>query len=36
MASGHPDGVKIAKSVAAPCEEDGVAQAIDALLDLPA
>ena len=36
MASGHPDGAKIAKSVAAPCEEDGVAQAIDALLDLPA
>jgi Cof subfamily protein (haloacid dehalogenase superfamily) len=36
MASGHPDGAKIAKSVAAPCEDDGVAQAIDALLDLPA
>lgn len=36
MASGHPDGAKIAKSVAAPCEEDGVAQAIDSLLDLPA
>jgi Cof subfamily protein (haloacid dehalogenase superfamily) len=36
MASGHPDGVIIAKSVAAPCEEDGVAKAIDALLDLPA
>ena len=36
MASGHPDGAKIAKSVAASCEEDGVAQAIDALLDLPA
>jgi Cof subfamily protein (haloacid dehalogenase superfamily) len=36
MASGHPDGATIAKSVAAPCEEDGVAQAIDALLDLPA
>ena len=36
MASGHPDGATIAKSVAAPCEEDGVAKAIDALLDLPA
>jgi Cof subfamily protein (haloacid dehalogenase superfamily) len=36
MASGHPDGAIIAKSVAAPCEEDGVAKAIDALLDLPA
>jgi Cof subfamily protein (haloacid dehalogenase superfamily) len=36
MASGHPDGATIAKSVAAPCEEDGVARAIDALLDLPA
>jgi hydroxymethylpyrimidine pyrophosphatase-like HAD family hydrolase len=36
MASGHPDGAKYAKSVAAPCEEDGVAIAIEALLDLPA
>lgn len=36
MASGHPDGAKIAKNVAGPCEEDGVAVAIDALLDLPA
>lgn len=36
MASGHPDGFKIAKSVARPCEEDGVAQVIEALLDLPA
>jgi hydroxymethylpyrimidine pyrophosphatase-like HAD family hydrolase len=36
MASGHPDGLKIAKSVAEPCEEDGVARAIEALLDLPA
>lgn len=36
MASGHPDGPKFAKSVAGPCEEDGVAIAIEALLDLPA
>lgn len=36
MASGHPDGAKYAKSIAAPCEEDGVAIAIEALLDLPA
>ena len=35
MASGHPDGVRFAKSVAGPCEEDGVAIAIEALLDLP-
>jgi Cof subfamily protein (haloacid dehalogenase superfamily) len=35
MASGHPDGAKYAKSVAGPCEEDGVAIAIEALLDLP-
>jgi len=36
MASGHPDGAKYAKSVAGPCQEDGVAIAIEALLDLPA
>lgn len=35
MSSGHPDGAKYAKSVAGPCEEDGVAIAIEALLDLP-
>jgi hypothetical protein len=35
MASGHPDGVKYAKSTAGPCEEDGVAIVIEALLDLP-
>jgi Cof subfamily protein (haloacid dehalogenase superfamily) len=35
MASGHPDGGKYAKSVAGPCEDDGVAIAIEALLDLP-
>ncbi|MEY4497585.1 MAG: hypothetical protein RLZZ364_890 [Actinomycetota bacterium] len=36
MSSGHPDGAKYAKSIAGPCEEDGVAIAIEALLDLPA
>ena len=36
MSSGHPDGAKYAKSVAGACEEDGVAIAIEALLDLPA
>ena len=36
MSSGHPDGVKYAKSVAGACEEDGVAIAIEALLNLPA
>jgi Cof subfamily protein (haloacid dehalogenase superfamily) len=35
MSSGHPDGAKYAKSVASACEEDGVAIAIEALLDLP-
>lgn len=35
MASGHPDGAKYAKSIAGPCEDDGVAIAIEALLDLP-
>lgn len=35
MSSGHPDGAKYAKSIAGPCEEDGVAIAIEALLDLP-
>ena len=36
MSSGHPDGPRYAKSVAGACEEDGVAIAIEALLDLPA
>ena len=36
MADGHPDGAKFAKSVAGPCAQDGVAIAIEALLDLPA
>lgn len=36
MSSGHPDGAKYAKSIAGPCEEDGVAIAIEELLDLPA
>ena len=35
MSSGHPDGAKYAKSIAGPCEEDGVAIAIEGLLDLP-
>ncbi len=35
MSSGHPDGAKYAKSIAGACEEDGVAIAIEALLDLP-
>jgi Cof subfamily protein (haloacid dehalogenase superfamily) len=36
MADGHPDGVKYAKGVAGPCEEDGVAIIIEQLLELPA
>ena len=36
MLSGHPDAQKYAKSVAGACEEDGVAIAIEKLLDLPA
>jgi len=36
MADGHPDGLKYAKGVAGPCEEDGVAIVIEQLLDLPA
>ncbi len=36
MSSGHPDGAKFAKSMAGRCEEDGVAIALEALLDLPA
>jgi Cof subfamily protein (haloacid dehalogenase superfamily) len=35
MSSGHPDGAKYATSMAGACEEDGVAIAIEALLDLP-
>ncbi len=35
MSSGHPDGAKYAKSIAGACEEDGVAIAIEALLELP-
>ena len=35
MSSGHPDGAKYAKSIAGACEEDGVAIAIESLLDLP-
>ena len=36
MADGHPDGVKYAKGIAGPCEEDGVAIIIEQLLELPA
>lgn len=36
MSSGHPDGAKYAKSMAGACEDDGVAVAIEELLDLPA
>ncbi len=36
MSSGHPDGAKYAKSMAGACEDDGVAIAIEELLDLPA
>jgi hydroxymethylpyrimidine pyrophosphatase-like HAD family hydrolase len=36
MEDGHPDGPKNAKFVAPPCGEDGVAQIIEQLLDLPA
>ena len=35
MSSGHPDAAKYAKSIAGPCDEDGVAIAIESLLDLP-
>ena len=36
MSSGHPDCAKFAKSIAGPCDEDGVAIALESLLDLPA
>jgi len=36
MSSGHPDGAKYAKSIAGACEADGVAIAIEELLELPA
>lgn len=36
MADGHPDGPKHAKYIAQPHTDDGVAIAIEALLDLPA
>jgi Cof subfamily protein (haloacid dehalogenase superfamily) len=36
MEDGHPDGRKYAKFVAPPCDDDGVAQIIEELLDLPA
>ena len=36
MSSGHPDAKKFAKSIAGACDEDGVAIALESLLDLPA
>lgn len=36
MSDGHPDASSFAKSVAEPCEADGVAKIIEQLLDLPA
>lgn len=36
METGHPDGAKHAKFSAPPCDEDGVAQIIEQLLELPA
>lgn len=36
MANGHPDGIKYAKSIAPDIAEDGVAQIIEELLQLPA
>jgi hydroxymethylpyrimidine pyrophosphatase-like HAD family hydrolase len=36
MKSGHPAGAQYATSIAANCEDDGVAIEVEALLDLPA
>jgi hydroxymethylpyrimidine pyrophosphatase-like HAD family hydrolase len=36
MSDGHPQAASFAKSVAEPCEQDGVAKIIETLLDLPA
>jgi hydroxymethylpyrimidine pyrophosphatase-like HAD family hydrolase len=36
ISDGHPQAPLYAKSVAEPCEQDGVAKVIEALLDLPA
>lgn len=35
MSDGHPDGIKYATATAPPCEEDGVAQIVEELLNLP-
>lgn len=34
MSDGHPDGIKYATATAPPCDEDGVAQVVEELLDL--
>ena len=34
MSDGHPDGIKYATATAPPCEEDGVAQIVEELLNL--
>ena len=36
MSDGHPDAIKFATASAPPCNEDGVAQILDELLNLPA
>ena len=36
MSDGHPDAIKYATASAPPCNEDGVAQILDELLNLPA
>ena len=35
MSDGHPDGIKYATASAPPCGEDGVAQVVEELLNLP-
>jgi len=35
MSDGHPDGIKYATASAPPCDEDGVAQVVEELLNLP-
>ena len=35
MIDGHPDGIKYATASAPPCDEDGVAQIVEELLNLP-
>jgi Cof subfamily protein (haloacid dehalogenase superfamily) len=36
MSDGHPDAIKYATATAPPCDEDGVAQVVEELLNLPA